>query len=129
MASQYRHTSHTTYSCLYHIVWITKYRKKVLSGDIGLRLREIIRQICNQDKIEIHKGSIWTRPCPHSAEYSTLPRGLTHSATSERRKLSKASNGIPHHETTLLGTTLLANRILLRDGRQRERNHGTRLHS
>ena len=58
MASQYRHTSHTTYSCLYHIVWITKYRKKVLSGDVGLRLREIIRQICNQDKIEIHKGSI-----------------------------------------------------------------------
>jgi len=58
MASQYRHTSHTTYDNKYHVVWITKYRKKILVDDIGLRLREIIRQICNEDKIEILKGVI-----------------------------------------------------------------------
>jgi putative transposase len=58
MASQYRHTAHTTYDNKYHIVWITKYRKKVLIDDIGLRLREIIRQICNQEKIEIIKGVV-----------------------------------------------------------------------
>jgi putative transposase len=58
MTSQYRHTSHTTYDNKYHIIWITKYRKKVLIDDIGLRLREIIRQICNEDKIEILKGAI-----------------------------------------------------------------------
>ena len=58
MAGLYRHTSHTTYSCLYHIVWITKYRKKILRGDIGLRLRHIVRQICSTDKVEIMKGAI-----------------------------------------------------------------------
>lgn len=58
MANQYRHTSHTTYSCLYHLVWITKYRKKVLKDDIGLRCREIMRQICNTNKVEILKGAI-----------------------------------------------------------------------
>ena len=58
MAGQYRHTSHTTYDNKYHIVWITKYRKKVLKDDIGYRLREIIRQICNTDKVEIMKGAI-----------------------------------------------------------------------
>ena len=58
MANQYRHTSHTTYNCLYHIVWITKYRKKVLKDDIGLRCREIIRQICNTNKVDIIKGAI-----------------------------------------------------------------------
>ena len=58
MAGQYRHTSHTTYDNKYHIVWITKYRKKVLRGDIGLRLREIVRQICNTEKVEILKGAI-----------------------------------------------------------------------
>ncbi len=58
MATQYRHTAHTTYSCLYHIVWIPKYRKKILIGDIALRLRDIIRQICNQEKVEILKGAI-----------------------------------------------------------------------
>lgn len=58
MGGQYRHTAHTTYSCMYHIVWITKYRKKVLAGDIGVRLREIIRQICNTEKVTILKGAI-----------------------------------------------------------------------
>ena len=58
MAGQYRHTTHTTYSCLYHVIWITKYRKKVLRGDIGLRLRDIIRQVCASDKVDILKGSI-----------------------------------------------------------------------
>jgi REP element-mobilizing transposase RayT len=33
MAGRYRHTSHTTYDNKYHIVWITKYRKKILIDD------------------------------------------------------------------------------------------------
>lgn len=43
---------------MYHIVWITKYRKKVLKDEIGLRLRDIIRQICNAEKVTIMKGAI-----------------------------------------------------------------------
>lgn len=43
---------------MYHIVWITKYRKKVLKDEIGLRLRDIIRQICNTEKVSILKGAI-----------------------------------------------------------------------
>lgn len=31
----YRKTSHTTYDCMYHIVWITKYRKKVMNEVIA----------------------------------------------------------------------------------------------
>ena len=58
MVGQYRHTSHTTYDNKYHIVWSTKYRKKILRDEIGYRLREIIRQICTTDKVEIVKGSI-----------------------------------------------------------------------
>ena len=56
--AQYRRTSHTTYDTKYHIVWGTKYRKKILRDDIGYRLRDIIRQICTTDKVEILKGSI-----------------------------------------------------------------------
>ena len=31
----YRKTIHGTYDCKYHIVWITKYRKRILSGVIS----------------------------------------------------------------------------------------------
>jgi len=58
MGDQYHHTAHTTYDNKFHIVWGTKYRKKILRDDLGLRLREIIRQICNTEKVDILKGAI-----------------------------------------------------------------------
>jgi len=42
----YRKTSHSIYDLKYHLVWITKYRKPVLRGEIALRLRELVRQTC-----------------------------------------------------------------------------------
>jgi len=54
----YRKTSHTTYDCKYHIVWITKYRKKILSGLIAERARELIRGICKEYEVEIIKGHL-----------------------------------------------------------------------
>ena len=54
----YRKTSHSTYDCKYHIVWITKYRKKVLTGIVGTRIRELVRQICKENDVEIIKGHV-----------------------------------------------------------------------
>lgn len=54
----YRKTSHTTYDCKYHIVWITKYRKKVLTGLVAERIRDLLRGICNEQDVEIIKGHV-----------------------------------------------------------------------
>ena len=54
----YRKTSHTTYDCKYHIMWITKYRKKVLTGLVAERIRELIRGICKENDVEIIKGHL-----------------------------------------------------------------------
>ena len=43
------------YHC-YHIVWSTKYRYKVLNGDLRLRVREIIRQVCRENGVDILRG-------------------------------------------------------------------------
>ena len=37
---------HTTFHHRYHLVWAPKYRFKVLHGEVRLRVREIIRQVC-----------------------------------------------------------------------------------
>ena len=55
---EYRKGSHTVYDLKYHIVWITKYRKKVMRGEIGLRLRELIKQGCEAQDVQIMKGHI-----------------------------------------------------------------------
>ncbi|MBN1961103.1 MAG: IS200/IS605 family transposase, partial [Deltaproteobacteria bacterium] len=39
-------------------MWCTKYRRKALKGNIGLRLREIIRQICGDHDVIIMRGHI-----------------------------------------------------------------------
>ena len=54
----YKSGSHTRYDIKYHIVWITKYRKPIMVGPVAERLRELIRQICQQNEVTIVKGHI-----------------------------------------------------------------------
>ncbi|MGB6665700.1 MAG: transposase [Methylocella sp.] len=44
----YTSGSHTVFHHRYHIVWITKYRYKVLEGALRERIRTIIRQVCKE---------------------------------------------------------------------------------
>ncbi|MGL1957404.1 MAG: IS200/IS605 family transposase [Colwellia sp.] len=55
---KYRHGSHTKYNIEYHFVWATKYRYQVLKGDVGVRVRELVRQTCEHLEIEILKGVV-----------------------------------------------------------------------
>ena len=54
----YRKTSHSTYDCKYHVVWITKYRKKIMYGVVAERVRELIRGICKEHDVEIIRGHV-----------------------------------------------------------------------
>ncbi len=50
---QYKSNNNIVYSCKYHVVWCPKYRRKILTGDIDKRLKEIIFEKCKQLKSEI----------------------------------------------------------------------------
>ena len=52
----YRYGSHTVFRIEYHFVWVTKYRYPVLKGDVGERVRELVRQTCEAFEIRIVKG-------------------------------------------------------------------------
>jgi REP element-mobilizing transposase RayT len=54
----YRKSAHCTYDIKYHIVWITKYRKPVITGKIAERTREIIRIVCKTNEVEILTGHL-----------------------------------------------------------------------
>jgi len=47
---------HTVFHHRYHIVWVPKYRYKVLDGDIRLHVRETIRQVCREMRVQIISG-------------------------------------------------------------------------
>ena len=50
--------SHTKWSCQYHIVFIPKYRKKVMYGKVREDMREILRTLCQYKKVEIVEGAV-----------------------------------------------------------------------
>ena len=54
----YRKNSHSLYDLKLDVVWITKYRKPVLTGQTGQVLREIIRRICEELDVQILAGNI-----------------------------------------------------------------------
>jgi putative transposase len=53
-----RKGSHTVSRLTCHIVWSTKYRYKVLEGDLQLRCRELLIQICDSEDVKILKGVV-----------------------------------------------------------------------
>jgi putative transposase len=54
----YRTASHTRFDIKYHFVWATKYRKAVLRGQVALRLRDLVREVCKTHEIEILQGHV-----------------------------------------------------------------------
>lgn len=54
----YQRNGHAVYDIKYHMIWITKYRHGVLTGRIGRRTRELIRQGCQARNITILQGSV-----------------------------------------------------------------------
>jgi putative transposase len=50
---RYKSNSNVIYSCKYHVIWCPKYRKEVLTGEVEIRLRAIIRNVCVECKAEL----------------------------------------------------------------------------
>ena len=45
--------AHTVWECKYHVVWIPKYRKKIIYGKLRLEIGRILRKLCEYKHIEI----------------------------------------------------------------------------
>jgi putative transposase len=74
-------TPHAVYNINYHLVWIPKYRKSILRGEMKERLKEIFSEIAKQYEFEIE-------------EMKTLFTCLS-----------------VHHQDTLLGVWLIFSRV------------------
>ena len=56
--AEYRGGAHTVFEIHLHLVWITKYRRAALTGEIATRVRDLIRDICGQHEVKIMKGHV-----------------------------------------------------------------------
>jgi len=55
---RYRLGAHTKTDLKVHLIWIPKYRKPVLTGQVAIRVRDIIRQIAMEHERDIISGKV-----------------------------------------------------------------------
>jgi putative transposase len=49
---------HTVWDCKYHVVWIPKYRKKAVYGNLRRELGEVFRELAKQKESKIEEGHL-----------------------------------------------------------------------
>lgn len=66
-----RYNGHTVTRMTVHLVWVTKYRYPVLTGDIQVRCRTLIMQIADSEDVTILKGVVSKDHVHMHIEYPT----------------------------------------------------------
>lgn len=93
---EYRYGSHTVFNIEYHFVWVTKYRYKVLHGEVALRVKELVRQTCEAFEINIISGVVSK---DHVHVFVSAPPSIAASEIMRRikgRTSSKLFEEFPH---------------------------------
>ena len=55
---EYESLSHTKWECKYHIIFIPKYRRKALYGQLRRHLGEVIRKLAEQKESRVEEGHL-----------------------------------------------------------------------
>ena len=50
---QYKSNNNVVYSCKYHVVWCSKYRRPVLTGAVEKRLKNLVRDTAGERRAEV----------------------------------------------------------------------------
>ena len=56
--NDFQSLSHTTWDCKYHLVWIPKYRKKVIYGQLRKYLGEVFRELALRNESKVLEGHL-----------------------------------------------------------------------
>lgn len=56
--SQFKSNNNIVYSCYYHVVWVTKYRRPVLTEEVEKRLKEILIGVAREIQVDIEEMEV-----------------------------------------------------------------------
>ena len=66
--------SHTKWNCTFHIVFIPKYRRKVMYGNLREDVREVIKKLCRMKDVKLVEGAVCA---DHVHLYVAIPPKLS----------------------------------------------------
>ena len=62
--------AHTRWNCTYHIVFIPKYRRKIMYGELKRELAEILKKLCEMKQVRLIEGKVCVN---HVHMYVAIP--------------------------------------------------------
>ena len=112
--AEYRRSAHAVFDLKYHLVWITKYRYKVLRGRVAERARDLIRQSCEGRDVVIIRGAVSPDHIHMllSAPAHLAPAKLVQSILKGDHRAATAG-GIPRTAEAVLGAAHVVTRLFL----------------
>ena len=75
--------SHTRYNCTYHIVFIPKYRRKSMYGEVKHEMASILRKLCEMEGISLLSGAVCS---DHVHMYVSIPPKMSVSKVMSKLK-------------------------------------------
>ena len=106
--AEYRRGAHTVFDIHLHVVWITKYRRAALKGEVATQVRDLIRDVCAQHEVRILKGHVSK---DHVHLFMSIPPQVTISRLLQWLKGKTAHHLLaefPHLKKQFWGRHLLA---------------------
>ena len=116
---RYRHGAHTTTDLKVHLVWIPKYRKAVLTGEVAIRVRDLVRQIAMEHELEVISGKVASDHVHVFLSYRAH-QDISQIMQWLKDQLSGTPSRVPAFTKKVLGPTLLGQGI---SGREFGHNH------
>lgn len=75
--------THTKYNCTYHVIFVPKYRRKVMYGQLKQEVGQILSTVCKITGIQLIKGGV----CPdHVHMYISIPPKMSLSTVMSKLK-------------------------------------------
>ena len=53
---EWQSQSHVRWYCRYHVVWVPKYRKRAIFGEMRRGIGRIVRELCQRQGVELVEG-------------------------------------------------------------------------
>ena len=116
---RYRTGAHAKYDLKVHIVWVPKYRKRVLTGPVAVRVRDLLRQIATENDLHIISGKVSTA---RASLYAATKFGLRGFAL--RLDLFISGRGRQHGGLFVLDGRQCQRFVVLQQTGQRDRRSG-----
>ena len=120
---EWQSQSHVRWYCRYHVVWVPKYRKRAIFGEMRRGIGRIVRELCQRQGVELVEGHALS-------DHVHVLLGISPKfSVANTVGFLKKEVGDPHPSgvsgaaTQLHGLPLLGARVLRQHGRFGRRGH------